>query len=64
VIAEGDIWRAAVLLIQQHGDNAEVVAADRAYEVLVRGDGGGHQVWLRIIRALAEMRAPPRGLLH
>jgi hypothetical protein len=57
-----DIWRAANLLIQQHGANAEIVAAQRADEMLERNDLGGHLVWLRIVTALRELRAPPTGL--
>jgi hypothetical protein len=37
-ISDLDIWRAANLLIKQHGDNAELVAAQRADLMLVRGD--------------------------
>ena len=33
-----DIWRAANLLIRQHGADAEVVAAQRADEMLDRGE--------------------------
>jgi hypothetical protein len=36
VISELDIWRAATLLIRQHGDDAEIVAAQRADELLDR----------------------------
>ena len=43
-----DIWRAANLLINQHGENAEIVAAQRADLMLERGDQDGRFVWLRI----------------
>jgi hypothetical protein len=37
-ISNLDIWRAADLLIRQHGDDAEIVAAQRADLMLDRGD--------------------------
>jgi len=64
VIPDLDIWRAANLLIRQHGDLAEIVAAQRADELLDRGDRDGELVWLRIKRAVAELQATPDGLMH
>ena len=54
-----DIWRAANLLINQHGENAEIVAAQRADLMLERGDPEGRLVWLRIKRAIVELQAAP-----
>jgi hypothetical protein len=48
MIPERDIWRAANLLIREHGAEAEMVAARRADEMLERGDRDGQLVWLRI----------------
>jgi hypothetical protein len=59
-----DIWRAANLLIQQDGEDAEIVAAQRADVMLDRGDRDGELVWLRIRRAVAELQAAPCGLPH
>ena len=59
-----DIWRATNLLISQHGENAEVVATQRADVMLERCDPEGRLVWLRIRRALAELQAAPTGLAH
>jgi len=59
-----DIWRAANLLIRQHGDQADIVAAQRADELLDRGDRDGELVWLRIKRAVAELQATPTGPAH
>jgi hypothetical protein len=61
VIPDRDIWRAANLLIREHGDGAEFVAARRADEMLDRGDVEGEAVWLRIRRAITEMQAAPAG---
>jgi hypothetical protein len=59
-----DIWRAANLLIKQHGENAEIVVAQRADLMLERGDPEGRLVWLRIKRAIAELQATPTGPAH
>ncbi len=59
-----DIWRAANLVIKQHGENAEIVAAQRADLMLERSDRDGRLVWLRIRRAVAELQAAPDGLAH
>lgn len=61
MIPDRDIWRAANLLIREHGDGAEFVAARRADEMLERGDQEGETVWLRIRRAIVEMQAAPAG---
>jgi len=45
VISETDIWRAANLLIREHGKDAELAAARRADEMVDRGDIEGQQVW-------------------
>ena len=56
-----DIWRAANLVIKQHGGNAVIVAAQRADLMLERGDPEGRLVWLRIRRAIAELQAASTG---
>jgi hypothetical protein len=61
VISDLDIWRAANLLIREHGADAEIVAAQRADDMLERGDHDGKSVWLRIRRAVVEMQAAPMG---
>ncbi len=59
IITELDIWRAANLLIRQHGSEAELVAARRADLMLERGDPDGERVWLQIRRAIIEFAALP-----
>ena len=61
MILELDIWRAANLLIRQHGDEAEVAAARRADLMLERGDLEGQLVWKRIRLAIIELQAPAKG---
>ena len=59
-----DIWRAANLIMKQHGENAEILAAQRADLTLERGDPEGRVVWLRIRRAIAELQVAPSGPAH
>ena len=60
-----DIWRAAKLLIDRHGNEAPVHAAMRADELLAEGDIDGQFVWKRILRAVDELlRGPGDDPLH
>ena len=51
-----DIFRAAKLLIDQHGEDAALRAALRAGELLEEGDVDGSAVWRRILAAVEELR--------
>ncbi len=46
-----DVFRSAILIVQQHGAEAPIEAAMRADAMLDRGDLDGQRVWLRILRA-------------
>jgi len=63
-VSELDIYRAANLLIQQHGADAEIEAARKADLMLDRGDIEGRNVWLRIKRAMGQLQAPRAGPAH
>ena len=58
-----DIYRAANVLVRQHGDEAPIHAAMRHDKLLDAGDLDGCVVWKRIIRAIDELlsREPPAG---
>jgi hypothetical protein len=57
--------RAAKLLVDQHGADAPIRAAQRADELLGAGDIEGRSVWLRILRAVKELMATkPPGQVH
>jgi len=56
VIDDPDIFRAATLLIDQHGIDAPIRAAQRADELLDEGDVDGAMVWRRILEAIDELR--------
>ncbi len=51
-----DTYRAANELIKQYGDAADIEAAMRADECLAAGDMEGRAVWLRIVKAVEELR--------
>jgi triphosphoribosyl-dephospho-CoA synthetase len=57
-----DIYRAANLLIERHGGDAAFKAAQRADELLNRGDRDGEMLWLRILEAVEALQrsAPAR----
>jgi hypothetical protein len=44
-----DIYRSAKLLIDQHGDEADIEAAMKADAMLEAGDIDGQRVWMRIL---------------
>ena len=60
---EIDIWRTATLLIRQHGGDAAFFAAQRADALLTGGDPTGGLVWLKVFRAIEELKrqAPREG---
>ena len=60
-IAEIDIWRSAKLLVDQHGADAPIRAAQRADELLAAGDIEGRALWLRILAAVKGLQStkPP-----
>jgi hypothetical protein len=61
MVSNLDIWRAANLLIREHGDDAELEAARLQDLMLDRDDDEGRLVWARIRQAIEALRAPPCG---
>ncbi len=55
-----DIYRSAHELIKQYGNAADIEAAMRADECLAAGDMEGEAVWLRIVKAIAELLSKER----
>ncbi len=65
MIADLDIWRGANLLVKQHSEDASLMAAQHADEMLGRGVVEGQVVWRHILRAVDELMATnPPGLAH
>ena len=55
-----DIYRSANELIEQHGDDAPIEAAMHADELMEAGDMEGRAVWIRIVKAIAELLSEER----
>ncbi len=55
-----DTCRSANELIKQYGEAADIEAAMRADERLAAGDMEGEAVWLRIVKAIAELLSKER----
>lgn len=60
MISDVDVWRAANLLLRQHGTDAALAAAQRADEMLAKGDVEGQLVWKRILAAINELQRAGR----
>jgi hypothetical protein len=56
VTSDLDIWRTANIIVQSHGDDAAIFAAQRADELLAKGDLEGQLVWKRITAAVSELQ--------
>ncbi len=58
-----DMYRAAHLLICQHGEDAPIQAAMRADRMLEIGDLDAQAAWKRILKAIDDLLAvePPEG---
>ena len=51
MLSDLDIYRSANVLIREHGEDATIVAAQRADAMLERGDLDELAVWKRIVKA-------------
>jgi hypothetical protein len=56
MIDDHDLWRAAQLMIKRHGEDAPVVAAQRADELFEEGDLDGAALWRRITAAIEDLQ--------
>jgi hypothetical protein len=59
-----NVYMAANLLIQQHGQDASIFAAMNADSLADRGDLAGKALWVRVLNAIKELQAdaPPPGV--
>ncbi len=55
-----DIYRSANELIKQHGEDAPILAAMRADELMETGDMDGRAVWLRVLESIEELLSEER----
>ena len=56
MIPDLDIYRAAQVVVKQHGQDAPIEAAMRVDAMLEKGDLDGYAVWRRILRAVGELQ--------
>ncbi len=67
MIPDLDIYRAAKVIINQYGKDAQIHSTKRASAMLDKGDLDAYAVWKRILRAVEELRrgeAGPGMLVH
>ena len=62
MLSDLDIYRAAHLMMHEHGSDAELEAATLADRMLRRGDRDELLTWFRIWRTIAVMRQVRAGL--
>ena len=58
--SDPDIYRAAKLIIDQHGEDAGDFAARRADVLMEEGDPDGSVVWRPILEAIVELQRERR----
>ena len=56
MIPDLDIYRAAKLLVDRHGEDASIRAAERADDLLEAGDIEGAVIWRSILAAIEELQ--------
>ena len=56
MIEDIDLWRAAKLMVDRYGEEAELQAPARADEMHDEGDMDGRAEWLRIVNAIRELQ--------
>ncbi len=56
-----DIYRTANVLIRDHGEDADLEAAQRADAMLEKGSVDGQRVWKRVLKAIKEIQREERG---
>ena len=61
MIPNRDIWAAAKILIDRHGDDAAIVTSQRQDELLDEGDVDGANIWKAIIKAVEELQRDSLG---
>ena len=61
LINDHDVFTAAKLLVDKHGDDAALVAATCADQMQDRGDQEGAVFWRQILAGIEELQRAPRG---
>ena len=61
MIPDIDIWRCAQLMINNYGEEAAIEAGIMADDFLSKGNIEAQRVWMRITRAIDELRTVKEG---
>ncbi len=56
MISDLDIYRAASVIIERYGEDAQTHSTKRASAMLDKGDLDAYAVWKRILRAVEELQ--------
>lgn len=60
IIDDRDVYRAAKLLVDRHGEDARSYASERAGSLKEGGSAEGHAVWKRIEAAVEALLSTKR----
>ena len=60
MITDLDIYRSARVLIDQHGEDAPIWAAQKADAMLESGNLDGKRLWLKILQAVNDLLSKER----
>jgi hypothetical protein len=55
-VSDIDIWRAAKLLLDQHGKQAAIEAAQRSNRAMELQDQANYETWQRIAMAILDLQ--------
>jgi hypothetical protein len=64
MITDWELWACANHYIREHGEDAAIVAAMRADELLAEGDMAGSRTFEAIVRRINELMEEPVGRVH
>jgi hypothetical protein len=64
VLSDRELWGCANHYLKQHGEDAPIVAAMRADELLAEGDMEGVRTFQAIVRRINQLLEAPTGALN
>lgn len=64
MLTEWELWACANEYIRQHGEDAPLIVAQRADELLAEGDVRGARNFAVIVERINTLLEPPEGTLH
>lgn len=55
-VTEIEVWRAAAQMVRMFGDDAEIMACQRADGAIDQGDAFNEKLWTRVAAAVKELQ--------